>query len=136
MRSLYLIHLQPKLDMRTVVITAVAITLNSILLPGYAQTEPERRNTEQSQDQMELLACTVRKDDKNPRLGGWQRLIGRQRAEVERTAYETGGIFTTVSPSQATVVTKTGEIINITFGQQDQVIRGVCRSRKVEEAEN
>ncbi|MFB2880164.1 hypothetical protein [Floridanema aerugineum] len=121
--------------MRTVILTAIAITVNSLVLPGYAQTEPSNRtNNEQSQE--ELLACTARKNDKNPRLGGWQQLIGRQRAEAERSAYETGGLFTTISPTQATIVTKTGEIINISFGQQDQVIRGVCRSRKVEEAEN
>lgn len=117
--------------MRTVILTAIAITLNSVVVPGYAQTEPSNRtNTAQSQE--ELLACTARKNDKNPRLGGWQQLIGRQRAEAERNAYETGGLFTTISPTQATIVTKTGEIINISYGQQDQVIRGICRSRKGE----
>jgi len=117
--------------MRTVIITAIVITLNSFVLPGYAQKEPSNsRNTEPSQE--ELLACTARKNDKNPRLGGWQQLIGRQRAEAERNAYETDGLFTTISPTQATIATKTGEIINISYGQQDQVITGVCRSRKVE----
>lgn len=135
MRSWYLIHLQTKLNMRAVIITTIVITLNNVFLPSYAQIEPSnRRNSEKNPE--ELLACTVRKDDKNPRLGGWQRLIGRQRAEAERSTYETGGIFTTLSSSQANIVTKTGEIINISFGEQDQVIRGVCRSRKVEEAEN
>lgn len=119
--------------MKIVIITTIGITLNSLIFPSYAQTEPsERRNTEQSQE-AEILACTARKDDKNPRLGGWQELIGRQRAEAERNAYETGGLFTTISPTQATIVTKTGEIINISYGQQDQVIRGICRSRKGED---
>ncbi|MBE9225668.1 hypothetical protein IQ264_09565 [Phormidium sp. LEGE 05292] len=117
--------------MKIALISAIAITLNSLVLPIYAQTEPsDRKNAEQSQE--ELLACTARKDDKNPRLGGWQQLIGRQRSEAESSAYQTGGLFTTVSPTQATIVTKTGEIINISYGQQDQVIKGVCRSRKVE----
>ncbi|MGA9381849.1 MAG: hypothetical protein WBV73_24075 [Phormidium sp.] len=117
--------------MKIAMITAIAITLNSVLLPGYAQTQPsDRRNAEQGQE--ELLACTARKDDKNPRLGGWQQLIGRQRTEAERNAYDTGSLFTTISSTQATIVTKTGEIINISYGEKDQVIRGVCRSRKVE----
>jgi hypothetical protein len=117
--------------MRIVIITAITITLNSLVLPSYAQREPSNRRTPEPTNQ-ELLACTIRKDDKNPRLGGWQQLIGRPRAEAERNAFETGGIFTTISSSQATIVTKTGELINISFGEQDQVIRGVCRSRKVE----
>ena len=117
--------------MKIALISAIAISLNSLVLPSYAQTKPsDRRNAEQSQE--ELLACTARKDDKNPRLGGWQQLIGRQRAEAERSAYETGGVFTTVSANQATIVTKTGEIINISYGEQDQIIKGVCRRRKVE----
>lgn len=117
---------------KIVILTTIGITLNSFSFPGYAQTEPSnRRNVEQIQDE-ELLACTARKDDKNPRLGGWQELIGRQRAEAERNAYETGGLFTTISTTQATIVTKTGEVINISYGQQDQVIRGICRSRKGE----
>lgn len=118
--------------MKIVIVTTIVIVFNSIFVPSYAQTEPnDRRNTEQSQEE-ELLACTARKNDKNPRLGGWQQLIGRQRAEAERSAYETGGLFTTLSSSQASIVTKNGEIINISYGEQDQVIRGVCRSRKVE----
>ncbi|MFB2833924.1 hypothetical protein [Floridanema evergladense] len=116
--------------MKKLLIITIAITLNTSVLPSYAQKEPSTSNNEQSQE--ELLACTARKNDKNPRLGGWQQLIGRQRAEAERSAYETGGLFTTVSPTQATIVTKIGEIINISFGQQDQIIIGVCRSRKVE----
>lgn len=117
--------------MRTVIITITAITLNSVVLPVLAQTEPSNRINNQ-ESETELLACTARKNDKNPRLGGWQQLIGRQRVEVERNAYETDSSFTTVSPTQATVVTKLGDIINISYGEQDQVIRGVCRSRKVE----
>lgn len=117
--------------MKIAIISAIAMTLNCFVFPSYAQTEPsDRRNTEQSQE--ELLACTARKNDKNPRLGGWQQLIGRQRAEAEKNAYEIGGIFTTISSNQATVVTKDGEVINISYGEQDQIIRGICRSRKVE----
>lgn len=118
--------------MKIAIITAIGITLNSVVLPCYAQVERSNpRTPEQSEE--ELLACTVRKDDKNPRLNGWQQLIGRQRVEAERNAYETGGIFTTTSSNQATIVTKTGEIINISYGEQDQLIRGICRSRKLED---
>jgi hypothetical protein len=118
--------------MRIAIITTIALTLNGFVLPSYAQREPSNRRTPEPTNE-ELLACTVKKDDKNPRLGGWQQLVGRQRSEAERNAFETGGIFTTISSTQANIVTKNGEIINISFGEQDQVIRGVCRSRKVEE---
>jgi len=112
-----------------VIFTVVIIALSSLMFPSYAQSV--RTNREDSQPSEEnVLACTNRKNDKNPRLAGWQELIGRSRGEAEKTAFETNAEFQTVSSNEATITTKEGDIISISYGDSDQVIRAVCRSRR------
>lgn len=76
----------------------------------------------------QVLVCTREKSAFNPRLDGWQRLIGKSTEIVNEYAVSNGHEFVHNSQNSnlASIITKNGAIINLKITNASETIERVC----------
>lgn len=74
------------------------------------------------------LICTREKSAFNPRLNGWQKLLGKSTEIANKYAVRHGHefIYNSQNPTLASILTKEGSVVNLKIAPANETIERVC----------